>query len=584
MDSTQDIYGGLNPLDPDNPLFNPFQITTPSSTSSASEEEELVREPVEPDPDWEPTKEKTPFVEEEYRWGGKLLEELDYQEIENLKLLERTFPEYFDRLRLHDPAIVASKDFFDNIPSFDETSIKIILGDPISPAPSAARESPPPTMPSSAASSASAPSASDDPYQPPRKVLTPTRVYSVSDYMEKKRFRQCLDSLLDMKAATTHSFPLVAGKGNLRQQVAEDLQNWYREQGDVTIYTSNITSRTLSLRRDWKMLPTVCESKMGWKDFRFIPASVGACKIIDEHGIVLAHRFKVPSSVTDTLAEASRNLPDLGDRAKNAKSGSADPLARGAYDQRHYAIWKEYGNRLGFSKELMDDGEAGWDWIKQTVEATLFVNRYLRYEFPQQFLKGTNKELIRELRATVPNYDNPNQLFGAFHGVCVNRGISNDDSKMHNDWLDDPNHRNLAIPFASYDNPDGTPAITPQTFKGAYMIFWPLKIVVEVPIGLGLAFLGGQIAHSLSSVGGVRCSADYFIHKALYDWLEGKLAEDKHKGKNRKAAEAYGTKKSGRKQKTQAAKDRKKEKQVGAYTRKKQRQITKGIRKGKCAN
>lgn len=53
-----------------------------------------------------------------------------------------------------------------------------------------------------------------------------------------------------------------------------------------------------------------------------------------------------------------------------------------------------------------------------------------------------NPDMKRELaKRSVP------AKFGAFHGVCINRGMSGSDSRIHLDWLDDKDHHNLVIPF-----------------------------------------------------------------------------------------------------------------------------------------
>ncbi|RPA78808.1 hypothetical protein BJ508DRAFT_308983 [Ascobolus immersus RN42] len=246
---------------------------------------------------------------------------------------------------------------------------------------------------------------------------------------------------------------------------------------------------------------------------------------------------------------------------------------------RHYGIWTEYGNKINFCKELLDDGEEGWKWIRRTKPATQFVNQVLRFEFPEQFAKGRNRDMVREVKKAVPAYNSPYQLFDAFHGVAINRGISGEDSKKHRDYHYDDNQRNIVIPFANWNLKEDENEREKEEFSGAYLIFWELKIVMELPIGFGTAFLGGRITHNLTPVHGVRCSANDFIHKALYDWADRVMEKDNHRGKDPRFAESFGTKKTGRTGKIMAAKKRKKEKLPGKFTKQKQGQVTKGLKK-----
>ncbi|KAG0135111.1 hypothetical protein HOY82DRAFT_601277 [Tuber indicum] len=57
-------------------------------------------------------------------------------------------------------------------------------------------------------------------------------------------------------------------------------------------------------------------------------------------------------------------------------------------------------------------------------------------------------------------------LAGAWHGVAINEGLQDDESKSHLDWLDDQNLFNCLLPFGN-------------GFSGGERILWALKIKLE---------------------------------------------------------------------------------------------------------
>ncbi|RPA73515.1 hypothetical protein BJ508DRAFT_303291 [Ascobolus immersus RN42] len=350
--------------------------------------------------------------------------------------------------------------------------------------------------------------------------------------------------------------------GPLVERAESVLRDWDIAQGPLTVLASPILTSTLKTRSSWAgCYPRICEDEKSLAGFKFISVEeFGSMQLKDANGVVQAYRFKVPNEVVTSLASATDTLPSL-DRSK-ATSGSSNPIARGAFDQRHYAVWGDYGNKPAYSKELRKDGAVGLSWIEATCPATNFINQLFQLEMPEVYAKGTNTELQKLLRQQpVKDPLMPSPLvspFEAFHGVCINRGITDGDSNVHFDRLDDHNTHNLVIPFGA--------------FGGAHLILWQLRVIVEVPPCWGLSFTGSLIAHSLTKVTGVRNSVDYFIHKALYNWAKKQLAANPFAGKNRKAAANYGTKKSMRKQKTAAKVQKKRKEKKGGMTETRKRQ------------
>ncbi|RPA79863.1 hypothetical protein BJ508DRAFT_327913 [Ascobolus immersus RN42] len=400
--------------------------------------------------------------------------------------------------------------------------------------------------------------------------------------------------LLTTKAFTSSTLPDWAPdpSKSMEERLTATLDEWIDFQGPVTTIRSNFTSEVLKTRNSWRgTVPMICEKPETIESFRKMSVEeFGSLRVVDGRGVLQALRFKVPPETPFILSEASASLPDR-DRRK-ATSGSSDPLARGTHDQRHYATWCEFGNTLAYSKELKDDKEDGENWLKNTVRATSFVNFVLQTELPEQYRKATNPDLVRELEKR-----GLKNLFGGFHGVNINRGMTGDESITHLDWLDDLNSMNLVIPFSErgkrkpntkiFEDDDAFLKHLKEfeeqfesgneiaSWTGAWFILWPLKLVIEVPEGYGILFSGRTIAHSLTKIMGVRASVDYFVHKALYDWLSNIKANDdtyKHHGKKKKKALAKGTKKAHRKEKTAGRVQKKRKSKAGGCTEQRARQ------------
>lgn len=386
---------------------------------------------------------------------------------------------------------------------------------------------------------------------------------------DSQYYHQRAAHLVQIKAVTPQSIQSEAYqlKGSLEQQTNQLLRSWDIEQGNLSIVKSKILTSTLKTRSSWKgCYPSIAESQNGLglpeatQGFSFITIQqFQAMQIRDPAGVLQAYRFPVPTNVITNLSSATTALPSL-DRGK-ATSGSSDPLARGSYDQRHYAVWAEYGNKPAYSRELAKDGLSGLDWVENIRHTSAFVNKVVQLELPEQYVKGTNKDLARALRSVEVPKGLPTPLaspFQSFHGVCINRGISNDDSQIHFDNLDEKNTSNLVIPFG--------------VFTGAHLILWQLKMIIELPSGWGILFPGSLLAHNLTTVYGERNSVDFFIHKALYDWLQRQNLSNPFVQKKKNAAIAYGTQKTGRQGKTTAKIQKKRKNMKGKLAETKARQ------------
>ncbi|RPA70833.1 hypothetical protein BJ508DRAFT_336739 [Ascobolus immersus RN42] len=379
--------------------------------------------------------------------------------------------------------------------------------------------------------------------------------------------------LINLGAITPQNFPgtFQKGLGSFEQQTEGLIHDWNLTQGDVKVFRSRVKSEIMDRDKGWKgVYPSICEHPEEIEQFQVISvADDGVMKILDPDGVLQAYRFKVPTPVTDALQAASEQLPAKGKRSSG-----------------------KYGNKPAFSKELPTDGAAGWDWIESTELATEFINHLLQMEVPEEFVKGNSKELRQELKAYhkhMMETDNTYKKkigklftgseerdfvppFGAFHGVCINRGVEADDSQTHLDWLDDPNNPNIVIPFGS-------------KFEDGRLVLWQLKVVIEVPLGWGILFPGALIAHRLTPVKGVRNSVDYFLHKSLYDWLAKRINTNPHLGKERKEkAKDPNRKKSLRAKKNQKTRAEHRKGQKGVLKEKRGRQARVMKAGKKCNN
>ncbi|PWW79103.1 hypothetical protein C7212DRAFT_360620 [Tuber magnatum] len=99
-------------------------------------------------------------------------------------------------------------------------------------------------------------------------------------------------------------------------------------------------------------------------------------------------------------------------------------------------------------------------------------------------------------------------LGGTWHGVCLNQGLDADESRAHQDWMNDEQLFNCVAPFW-----DG--------FQGGELVLWQMGMRIGLEIGDGFFFYGSLVAHEVMKVtAGVRNSIDLFTRASNFKLLE----------------------------------------------------------------
>jgi hypothetical protein len=269
-----------------------------------------------------------------------------------------------------------------------------------------------------------------------------------------------------------------------RKNAKNFLQRWWKAQKDMTWTLSTVTY--IELKEVLKK-GHIDAAKIGDPDtFMVIASGEEHHAIVDERGVILGYRYRIPEDLITTLTESSLKLPPTG----------MDAGVRGQYPTRHYAVWREYALEPFFSSEYQKDLPASAEWCKENVGLFKFLSNGLRMISPQTYARYGGARRHLEEAGLEP-------LCGIWFGVAVNQGVTGD-TKTHQDWGD--YGYNCVVPWGEY--------------QGGGLILWQLKIVVELRPGDAFFFMGSLIAHNVRGVEGIRNSIDLFCHHTVLSWKD----------------------------------------------------------------
>lgn len=255
------------------------------------------------------------------------------------------------------------------------------------------------------------------------------------------------------------------------------------------------------------------------KQFDRVKAT-GHIQFFDKKNRKFAYLFRYDQANYESLLESDQLFS-----AAQARSHK-----RGVYDNRHWGVWAEYGNgeklQPGWkpphnTAEYQKDIDAGLvePWMKLNRKLLHELDNALRFEFLDQYISGRNHTF----------HQKTDPLPCAWHGMAINRGMQGDASLAHYDYKDNPNFPNAIVPYGEW--------------TGGDLILWEARLVIEVPPGWSLLFLGKLIRHQVCPiVTGTRNVLDFFAHKSDWDArkrlheLRGK--EDRRPGTLRKQRQA----------------------------------------------
>ena len=231
--------------------------------------------------------------------------------------------------------------------------------------------------------------------------------------------------------------------------------------------------------------------------FTLITSAAEHHSIIDDRGVILGYRCRIPQTLLATLSASSSQLPCT----------RVDAGIHGQYPTRHYAVWKEYASKPHLSSEYKKDLPASANWCELNRALFTYLSNtlqcispqtYARYSHARQYLKKKHKPLC-----------------GVWYGVAINQDVTGD-TKTHQDWGD--HGYNCVVPWGEYEK--------------SSLVLWQLKMVVELQLGDAFFFMGSLIAHNVQDVKGVRNSIDLFCHHTVLSWKE-KCKEKRRNMKSR---------------------------------------------------
>ncbi|CUS12040.1 unnamed protein product [Tuber aestivum] len=266
---------------------------------------------------------------------------------------------------------------------------------------------------------------------------------------------------------------------SLESVVGELLEKWEDDRVGYLSLPSPILFETLldRSRQPKGIFPLITEQPAAIHSFAYYPSSLGTIQIRDTRGVILGYRFKIPTCLLDTLNSTSKTLDSYGPWIAG---GGRDALVRGLYRSRHYAIWADYNKKYCESRELLRDGEKGRGWLRANRGLFDYCSNQLRFLCPEQYLRMTG-HVVKDM-AKVMSTDGRKlrPLGGVWHGVCLNQGLASDESRSHQDWMDDKRLFNCVAPFG-----DG--------FQGGDLVLWQMKMRIGLEIGDGFFFYGSLL-------------------------------------------------------------------------------------------
>ena len=227
-------------------------------------------------------------------------------------------------------------------------------------------------------------------------------------------------------------------------------------------------------------------SQYDLNDFTHIYSTSQHHRIVDTHGNILAYRYQIPDNLYDQLVASEAILPTVQSKA----------TVRGAFQHRHYALWKDYTPKPFPSAEYCSQLPNSQQWLDANAALFKRLSENLRFIDPYMYVK------FNSVRKYLPANTQP--LCGAWFGVAINQGQT-DETSIHQDWGDYYRGYNTVVPWGDYT--DGQ------------LILWQLKVMYHLASKDVLMFYGRLIAHNVIGIeGGIRNSLDLFCHENVFRW------------------------------------------------------------------
>jgi len=220
-----------------------------------------------------------------------------------------------------------------------------------------------------------------------------------------------------------------------------------------------------------------------------------------DKGLIACRASINDEDILNTLTESLRELPER----TNLKFRGID---RGNYSTRHYCVWCPYAQTPFISRELEEDGEAGWAFLRKNAELWNKMSDTLLSIAPRVY-----KDFMR--------YPLPNgleRLCGAWAGCVVNLGKDDPvQTKPHRDVKESIFGFSCVVPAGNY--------------KGGALILYDLKMVIELAPGDMFFFPDSLIHHANEETFRNRSSIVAFTQENMFDYWKRKYNYINNKAK-----------------------------------------------------
>jgi hypothetical protein len=253
---------------------------------------------------------------------------------------------------------------------------------------------------------------------------------------------------------------------------------------------SELPHRALSTRHPGRIKGQELQDALSsdWKIFPSYKSNSNHLRIEDKHGHLLAYRLPIPTQYTETLEATADLIP-----VSKSKEHS-----RGQTSEKYWGLWRKYKMVPFMSAEYQKDLPASQQWLDANQPYFKYMSNILRILDPQMYVRYTS------INRFLPEGVGPS--CGIWYACGILRGMM-DEGTPHKDASD--YHCGLNVNTAWGD------------FTTATMVFWELKITVEVKKGEALFFMPRILTHNAVDIqGGVRNVVDAFVHENILSWKD----------------------------------------------------------------
>jgi hypothetical protein len=218
--------------------------------------------------------------------------------------------------------------------------------------------------------------------------------------------KRTMQNLLNLGAICDFSWPVDKATKNTKNLV----RCWWKAQEGMKQTLSPVTYIQLKVELKKRHVDVLDAAKVGDPNaFTVVAVGEEHHAIVDERGVILGYRYRIPGDLLTTLTESSLKLPCTG----------VDAGVRGQFPTRHYTVWREYALEPFLSSEYQRDLPASAEWCKENAGLFKFLSNGLRMISPETYARYGGVRRHLEEAGLEP-------LCGIWFGVAVNQGVTGD--------------------------------------------------------------------------------------------------------------------------------------------------------------